>query len=503
MKIQPQLIVWHRVFGLVSCLFFSMWFLSAFVMMYARMPELTARERMERLPPLDTSRVRITPAQAAERAGVRQPGGLVLSSLFGRPVYRILNRGSIAATVFADDGRSELDFAWPEAAASIRPYLPSSSTGWRLLQVLNEPDQWTLSGEIQALDPLYKVAIDDGHGTVLYISGTTGDVVLKTTARTRALAWAGAIPHWIYLRAIRKHAEGWRQLVIWIAAAGCVTSILGIVLGLVRFSPSKRYRVAGVSASASPYQGAKRWHHWAGLIFGVFTFTWVLSGMLSLDPFPVSPTDPADKQIAYFRGGNLVASAFQFKPTQISQTLVSSLIVKEITFSQVDGKPFYEAAETTGNSVFLNDRGELAQPFPASFLVDAARRAVPNGRIVDSSQLPGYDSYYYDRDRLSPLPVLRVRFDDPAATWLYIDPVRGVLMARFDRSARFDRWVYHGLHSLDFPFLWPYRPWWDLVVIVLCTGGLVVSVSGVVIGYQRLRSYVTSKGQGSRVHFLH
>jgi hypothetical protein len=91
-----------------------------------------------------------------------------------------------------------------------------------------------------------------------------------------------------------------------------------------------------------------------------------------------------------------------------------------------------------------------------------------------------------------------VKFDDPTATWLYIYPLRGALLARFDRSARFGRWIYHGLHSLDFPFLWPHRPWWDFVVMLLCVGGLTVSLTGVVIGYQRLRGYVGFPNPASR-----
>ena len=35
------------------------------------------------------------------------------------------------------------------------------------------------------------------------------------------------------------------------------------------------------------------------------------------------------------------------------------------------------------------------------------------------------------------------------------------------RGARWNRWLYHGLHSLDFPFLRYSRPLWDIVVIVL------------------------------------
>ena len=55
------------------------------------------------------------------------------------------------------------------------------------------------------------------------------------------------------------------------------------------YSPSKRYRYAGMPSSI-PYRGQKRWHTVLGLIFGVATITWAFSGMLSMDPFPSRET---------------------------------------------------------------------------------------------------------------------------------------------------------------------------------------------------------------------
>ena len=157
---------------------------------------------------------------------------------------------------------------------------------------------------------------------------------------------------------------------------------------------------------------------------------------------------------------------------------------------QVGGKPYYVVSDRPGRTVLLNEKGAVAPPFSEAFLLEAARRAVPDGRIVEAVRLADYDAYYYDREWRKPLPVLRVKFDDPGKTWLYIDPARGAVISRFDRWLRFDRWVYHGLHSLDFPFLWRYRPWWDVVVIVLLAGGLALSVTGVMMGFHRIRGSV-------------
>jgi hypothetical protein len=74
-----------------------------------------------------------------------------------------------------------------------------------------------------------------------------------------------------------------------------------------------------------------------------------------------------------------------------------------------------------------------------------------------------------------PLPVLRVRYNDPQETWLYVDPSRGAVVQRNEKVARLRRWLYQGLHSLDFPFLYYQRPLWDSIVIVLSIGGAVLT----------------------------
>jgi hypothetical protein len=61
---RPWLIYTHRCLGIAGCVVFIVWFFSGVVMMYQRMPRLTAEERLTRMPPLDLSTVRTTPAYA-------------------------------------------------------------------------------------------------------------------------------------------------------------------------------------------------------------------------------------------------------------------------------------------------------------------------------------------------------------------------------------------------------------------------------------------------------
>jgi hypothetical protein len=102
----------------------------------------------------------------------------------------------------------------------------------------------------------------------------------------------------------------------------------------------------------------------------------------------------------------------------------------------------------------------------------------------------------YNRDGLRPLPVLRVRYADPDSTWLYLDPQLGTLTKQ-DRGGRWNRWLYHGLHNLDFPFLYYRRPLWDITLIVLSIGGVVLSATTLVPSWHRLVRHARRAGKAA------
>ena len=105
-----------------------------------------------------------------------------------------------------------------------------------------------------------------------------------------------------------------------------------------------------------------------------------------------------------------------------------------------------------------------------------------------AERLSAYDLYWYPHGTdPRPLPVLRVRFDDPAATWLHLDPETGALLDRLDASGRLQRWLFEAPHRLDFGNLFQARPAWDAVMWLLNGLGATIALSGVVLGWRRLR----------------
>src|SRR5262245_36215334 len=194
-RFRRWLILVHRYLGIALSLLFLLWFVSGIAMIYAGgMPRLSPDERLARLAPIDVASVHITPADAADRAGVRNPGRLTLLMVMDRPAFRF--GGREATTVFADNGELLGDVGREGSVAIAARFTGVPVSSVHYIRELDEADQWTIGQRRQL--PLHQLSIDDGSGTVVYVSEPTADVVMKTTRSSRALAWAAAIPHWLY-----------------------------------------------------------------------------------------------------------------------------------------------------------------------------------------------------------------------------------------------------------------------------------------------------------------
>src|SRR5262245_57925608 len=94
------LILTHRYLGIPLSFLFVLWFVSGIAMIYVGgMPTLSPEERLQHLPELDLSAVRLTPAEAARAAYTDTPDRVTLLSVLERPAYRV-----DGTTIFADDG---------------------------------------------------------------------------------------------------------------------------------------------------------------------------------------------------------------------------------------------------------------------------------------------------------------------------------------------------------------------------------------------------------------
>jgi hypothetical protein len=475
------LVYTHRWLGIVGCALFLAWFVSGIVMMYVGMPRLEPVERNDSRPALNFAAATRSPSEAAAAADVA-PQRVRVGMLGARPVYRFLARGRWT-TVFADNGSPSRWLSADEMVAEVRRFAPAYASSARYDAYLTEPDQWTFGN--RGLMPLHRIALGDPADTYFYLSDQTGEPVMKTTASTRRWAYAGAVLHWIYFTPFRRLDGVWAQTIIWASVAGSVMCLSGLIWGMWRYSPIARFRLKRVP-SHSPYAGWMAWHHYAGLIFGLTTFTWIFSGLLSMSPWDWHPpSSPTRGQVEAVSGGPLQIDGVTVESLRGAIAALAAPRTKELDVVQFQGELFFVASGSVLAATGSHRRA--AGEFDRDRILEAARAAMPGIAIEEASWLDTYDAYYYDRAGELALPVLRVRYADPQRTWLYFDPGRGAIVRKEERLTRVNRWLYHGLHSLDFPFLYYRRPLWDIVVIALSIGGIVSTVTTIVPAWRRLR----------------
>ena len=492
--IKRSLIFIHRWLGIALCVVFLLWFPSGIGMMYWTFPDVSRDDRLERSPALDASRIKLSPAEALKALGQNDAGQVRLNTFDGRPVYRIGGFGG-QSIVYADTGEEQLEVPMDmvhRAAAAWTGQRSETAT----VEEMTDVDQWTVQTRLRDLQPLYKFSFPDGQQ--VYISANTGEVEQYTTTGSRWGAYVGAIPHWLYFTPLRKHGAEWSKIVIWSSGIGTGAAILGIVVGAWMYSPSKKYRNAGAPTSI-PYRGQKRLHTIFGLIFGLGAATWAFSGMLSMDPFPRRTNRPVGGGEQIARGvtvdpdsirdalrGDSSLAGFERTHPKDALTRLAGLQVKELQLTSFMGAPGYLATLADGTTRIVPVDGEPIAGFTPERITDVVTKAAGANGLAEIKTINQYDMYYLDRRRERPLPVVLARLNDEENTRLYIDPKTSRVVSTYSSSNWMSRWLYHGLHSLDFPWLYNYRPLWDIVVITFMVGGTALCVTSLVLAWRVL-----------------
>jgi hypothetical protein len=476
--LKRSLILVHRWLGVSLCLLFLLWFASGIGMMYWDFPGVTPADRLERSPALAPAAIALSPVDAYAKLGAAQPPvSTRINSFDGRPVYRF-RIGRDERLVYADTGD-------PSPPVS-RDTLDRIASAWTRqpvatarIEAMTDADQWTVQNPLRTLRPLWKYSWPSGDQ--VYVAQPSGDVVQYTTTRSRIGAYLGPIPHWLYFTPLRRHQQAWSRVVIWTSGVGTVSAILGIVIGVWMYSPARRYRLAGSPASL-PYRGQKRWHAVLGLIFGVTAATWAFSGMLSMDPFGDPPRPPPLRLVT----SNVPLEAFGGKSPRAALEQLRDLDVRELEFASFAGEPIYLATLGGGDTRVVPLDGTPRSGLDHQRIADAVTAATQERGGASFTVIDRYDRYYLDRRRERPLPVIVARVNDAEGTRYYIDPKTARVVGSYSAKGWTARWLYHGLHSLDFPWLYNHRPAWDIVVIALMLAGIALSVTSVVLAWRVL-----------------
>lgn len=510
----------HRWAGVVLCLFFAMWFVSGVVMMYVGYPKLTPHERLTHLAPLDAAQIAITPEQALAAAGKTRadaPGLQLSASQGGAPVYVVPASmpgsapGSSPAAPKVVDAATGLLLPKADATTAQATALAWFGDAYAAhYDGLVDEDVYTHSGALDVHRPLHRIDMSDPARTRLYVSSATGAVVLDATRNERAWNYVGAWVHWLYMFRGNALDPWWHDIVVWLSVAGVVLALTGTIVGMLRWRFSRPY----ASGSRSPYRdNMMRWHHISGLLFAAITITWIFSGLMSMNPWKVFTSTAAPLARSAYADGSAAgsaagsangspngspagsANAAANAPLASPRDLIAALPAapRELSWARNAGQDVVLARGAAGAPQVLSATQATPYAFDDAKLRQAATQLLPGATLREVQVLRQYDVYYYARDEHAmlghvekPLPVWRLVYDNPQATWIYLDPHTGQIQGRQDRSGRVSRWLFAFLHSWDWTGLLSRRPLWDALLIFLSLGGAALSLTGVVIGWRRL-----------------
>lgn len=471
-------VVTHRYLGMAVGLLMLMWFLSGMVMMYVGFPEPDQTERLHGLSPISwTSCCRIPDGIAPDSQRFL---GAQVEDLLGTPVLRlarVLRPDQLIDLAAGAEKPIEMTDAEAIARAAAAR-VTGRAAAVIAAEELEDEDQWTV-GRYHGEQPLFRIGLDDQARSEFYVSGSTGRVVLRTTALQRFWNWLGAIPHWIYPTALRSDVVLWSRIVIWAAILGSFLTLFGLYLGIAQYGRGKERAV-------SPYRGLFYWHHIAGLMFGIVTLGFVASGLVSMHPWGFLDST-----------GSRLRALLEGQPPRWGEIRASLEALRaratpavSLATAPFDGKLYWLATDADGSVTRLDAEGRPA-PLGDGDLAAAAERLAGAGAgaggIAAQGLVSEEDAYYFSHHDTVVLPVYRIVANDAEATRYYLNPISGALLQRTDANRRWSRWLFDAIHRLDFAAAVRARPAWDIVLMALMLGGLAVSATGVYLAFGRIR----------------
>ena len=322
------------------------------------------------------------------------------------------------------------------------------------------------------------MAADDGVGTQWYMSSRTGEVIQLTTREQRIWGYLGAVIHWLYPTILREKVTLWSQTVIWLTIIGIFLTSTGLYFGFRQYKQRS-------SGRKSPYRDLSRWHHIAGLSFGFLTFSWVLSGLFSMQPWGLMEGEGAQAEQELLNGRMIQWQEINnILPRFAEMTLPKDTV-------KIEGRVLQRqlalyAVSRNGERLRFNASSLKAEPLNETGLQSLAAQLSTNGPPLLAGLIVEEDSYYFNHHEKVQLPAFRVIADDGEQTRYYLEPTNGEILEKVDTEDRWYRWLHYGLHRGDFTFFLRSRPIWDIFMWTLLLGVTSVCITGMLMGFRRI-----------------
>ncbi|WP_445392605.1 PepSY domain-containing protein [Stenotrophomonas pavanii] len=479
----------HRWLGIGGCLLMLLWFVSGMVMLFIGYPKLTPGERLAALPVLGDARgwqgLSILPA-----AVQAEPESVAVTTLRGEPAY-VVRSGNHVGAWSAYTGQALLPVSAQRAEASAAQF----AGGQAFVGATRvEEDRWTHSRALDVHRPLYRVEVGGAQPGDLYVSSRTGEVVLDAPHVQQRWNYVGAWLHWLYFLRMQSVDPVWTWVVIALSALCTLVAISGIMVGLWRWRFRGHYRSGAKTPYVEPWM---RWHHLIGLCVAAFVFTWIFSGLMSMNPLGVFSSTREAIDSGRYRGGAVAVDGALGDPAKLLAVAEAARFQPvEIQWRRIGGELFAVLLDGRGDTRIVsggNGHLHVARWLPTAWLQQRARAlsAAPmQGFVVQHAA----DAYFYPRApeamngaAVRRFPVAVVDFGDAEATRVYLDLATGDPLLAMGHRERVGRWLFYFLHSWDLPAMLRQEGAPLAVLQLLSAAGTALCATATVIGYRRLR----------------
>lgn len=481
----------HRVLGTILSILFLIWFLSGFVMIYHTFPKVKQVDRYRTMSTLYTD------TAIAKNIFTELPEDISLKKL----TLRI--KGNVPVFEFATTDslfQKSIDSTFTQNPVITYSQIEEYAKRWDNSQIayvdtLYELEQWIPFGYLKKDFPIYKFYFSDKDEHQLYVSSRTGEALQYTDKNSRFWSWLGPIPHWVYFTSLRQNSSAWVDVLVWLSGIGAIMCLAGLILGV--YVLYKQYK--NKKNLTSPYRkNIYKWHHILGFIFGIFVFTFVFSGMMSLADIPqwVVKTQNKDIEDNLYTPQNINLQDYKLSYITILEKYPNQ--VKSIEWSTFGTLPFYK--------VIIDDKLKFvdASTDTIKYLALSSDNVLNRLKTIQQesmhiSLMNEYDNYYVGLTDHLPLPIYKVVVDDVDKSVYYVNPKNGSIKY-YNKNTRLHKWTYQGLHSFKFKFLAERPVLWNIVMWTTMIGGTLVSFTGVWLGFRyikrklkKLKRYICNK----------
>jgi uncharacterized iron-regulated membrane protein len=266
-------------------------------------------------------------------------------------------------------------------------------------------------------------------------------------------------------------------VVIWTSLLGTFLTATGLYIGIRQLG---RKRNGG--SLSSPYRGVMFFHHVPGVIFGLFALTWVLSGLLSMNPWGLLEGEGIADDSARLKGAAPTFIQVEDWLRHLPQDSLQRAVSVELT--PLAGHFFTMATSADGSRTRFDSEGS-PRSLGAQEIQSAALRIAGPG--ASWQLLTKEDAYHYSVMRqYAQLPAIRVASGSESPTYYYLDPTSGALIDKADAGGKSYRWWHSGLHRLDFAPALRTSIARNLLMLPLLIGAALLCATGAYIGIRRL-----------------